>query len=69
MKRRAGRPARPAGARVRADLTRFRVLSEAGARNAALLAAAILANADPALRERLRTFRAQQTRTVLETTL
>ena len=44
-------------------------IGEAGAKNAALLAAAILANADPALRERLRAFREQQTRTVLETSL
>jgi 5-(carboxyamino)imidazole ribonucleotide mutase len=41
----------------------------AGAKNAALLAVAILATADPALRERLRQFREQQTRSVLETTL
>jgi 5-(carboxyamino)imidazole ribonucleotide mutase len=44
-------------------------IGEAGAKNAALLAAAILATSDPALRERLRGFRAQQTRTVVETSL
>jgi 5-(carboxyamino)imidazole ribonucleotide mutase len=44
-------------------------IGEAGAKNAALLAAAILANADPGLRERLRAFRAEQTRAVLETSL
>jgi 5-(carboxyamino)imidazole ribonucleotide mutase len=44
-------------------------IGEAGAKNAALLAAAILANGDAPLRERLRAFREQQTRTVLETRL
>src|SRR3954469_21043971 len=44
-------------------------IGEAGAKNAALLAAAILATTDAALRERLRAFRAEQTRRVLETTL
>lgn len=40
-----------------------------GATNAALLAVAILANNDPALRERLRAFRDQQTKKVAETRL
>jgi 5-(carboxyamino)imidazole ribonucleotide mutase len=44
-------------------------IGEAGAKNAALLAAAILATSDPALRERLRQFRTEQTRAVLETDL
>ena len=44
-------------------------IGEAGAKNAALLAAAILATSDFALRERLRQFRDEQTRAVLETTL
>lgn len=44
-------------------------IGKAGATNAALLAAAILANARPDLRERLREFREQQTQTVLEDTL
>jgi len=44
-------------------------IGEAGAKNAALLAAAILAQGDASLRERLRAFREQQTRTVLETSL
>jgi 5-(carboxyamino)imidazole ribonucleotide mutase len=44
-------------------------IGEAGAKNAALLAAAIVATSDVALRERLRQFRDEQTRTVLETTL
>jgi 5-(carboxyamino)imidazole ribonucleotide mutase len=44
-------------------------IGEAGAKNAALLAAAILATSDSALRERLRAFRDEQTRTVLETKL
>ena len=44
-------------------------IGEAGAKNAALLAAAILATSDPALRQRLHQFRAEQTRTVLETEL
>lgn len=39
-------------------------IGEAGARNAALLAIAILANEDAALRERLRAFRAEQERQV-----
>jgi 5-(carboxyamino)imidazole ribonucleotide mutase len=41
-------------------------IGEAGAVNAALLAAAILALGDPALRARLDEFRASQTRKVLE---
>ncbi|MCX7819210.1 MAG: 5-(carboxyamino)imidazole ribonucleotide mutase [Kiritimatiellae bacterium] len=41
-------------------------IGEAGARNAALLAAAILSLGDPALRERWRAFREAQTRAVLE---
>ncbi len=44
-------------------------IGKAGATNAALLAAAILANGDPALRERLRRFRREQTERVLEDTL
>jgi 5-(carboxyamino)imidazole ribonucleotide mutase len=44
-------------------------IGEAGAKNAALLAAAILALGDVSLRERLAAFREQQTRSVLETTL
>ena len=44
-------------------------IGEAGAKNAALLAAAILATQDAALRERLRQFRAEQTQSVLETKL
>lgn len=44
-------------------------IGEAGARNAALLAAAILANEDPGLRERLKQFRQQQTQTVLDSEL
>lgn len=44
-------------------------IGKAGAINAALLAAAILANSRPALRERLRAFRDEQTRTVRETKL
>lgn len=44
-------------------------IGEAGAKNAALLAAAIVANEDPALRERLKQFRQQQTQTVLESEL
>jgi 5-(carboxyamino)imidazole ribonucleotide mutase len=44
-------------------------IGQAGAVNAALLAAAILAVSDAPLRERLRAFREQQTRTVLETSL
>src|SRR5690606_40386132 len=42
-------------------------LGEAGATNAGLLAAAILATSDPALAERLRAFRAEQTASVAET--
>lgn len=41
-------------------------IGRAGAMNAALLAAAILANEDAALAERLENFRAEQTRKVLE---
>ncbi len=44
-------------------------IGKAGAINAALLAAAILALSRPDLRERLRAFRDAQTRTVLETKL
>lgn len=44
-------------------------IGQAGAANAALLAAAILAANDPALRDRLHEFRAQQTRRVLDTRL
>jgi 5-(carboxyamino)imidazole ribonucleotide mutase len=44
-------------------------IGQAGAINAALLAAAILATNDPVLRERLRAHREQQTRTVLEARL
>jgi 5-(carboxyamino)imidazole ribonucleotide mutase len=44
-------------------------IGEAGAKNAALLAIAFLANADPALRQRLRTFREEQARKIRETTL
>jgi 5-(carboxyamino)imidazole ribonucleotide mutase len=44
-------------------------IGEAGAKNAALFAAAILALSDTAVRERLRQFRDEQTRSVLETTL
>jgi 5-(carboxyamino)imidazole ribonucleotide mutase len=44
-------------------------IGEAGARNAALLAVAILAVARPELRRRLHQFRAEQTRDVLEDTL
>lgn len=44
-------------------------IGEAGAKNAALLAASILALSDPSLATRLRQFRAEQTRAVLETTL
>ena len=44
-------------------------IGEAGAKNAALLAAAILAGSDPALRQRLHDFRAKQTKTVLDTAL
>jgi 5-(carboxyamino)imidazole ribonucleotide mutase len=44
-------------------------IGQAGARNAALLAVAILANEDARLRERLRQFRANQTQAVLDSTL
>src|SRR5215212_8383969 len=44
-------------------------IGRAGATNAALLAVAILANTRPALRERLRQFRAAQTARVLADTL
>ena len=44
-------------------------IGNAGAANAALLAAAFLARNDPALRERLQAFREQQTKAVLETKL
>ena len=42
-------------------------IGEAGARNAGLLAAQILALSDPALAERLAAYRAKQTASVLET--
>ena len=42
-------------------------IGEAGATNAGLLAAAILATADPSLAARLRAFRAEQTASVAET--
>jgi 5-(carboxyamino)imidazole ribonucleotide mutase len=44
-------------------------IGEAGAKNAALLAAAILATNDAALLQRLHDFRAKQTQTVLGTSL
>jgi 5-(carboxyamino)imidazole ribonucleotide mutase len=44
-------------------------IGKAGARNAALLAVAILANSRPALRAQLHAFRAAQTETVLSQTL
>lgn len=44
-------------------------IGEAGAKNAALLAIAILANTRPELREKLKQFREQQTQTVLDTKL
>ena len=44
-------------------------IGRAGAANAGLLAATILATSDDALRERLRTFRAEQTRAIVETKL
>ncbi len=44
-------------------------IGPAGAVNAALLAAAILAGHDPRLAERLRAFRSQQTRAVLDDSL
>lgn len=44
-------------------------IGEAGAANAALFAIAMLANHDPALKEKLRTFRAEQAQSVLAMTL
>ncbi|TVP79298.1 MAG: 5-(carboxyamino)imidazole ribonucleotide mutase [Puniceicoccaceae bacterium] len=44
-------------------------IGAAGAKNAALSAAAILALADAGIRQRLKAFRAQQTQTVLDTEL
>ncbi len=44
-------------------------IGKAGARNAGLLAAAILATADPALRQRLHAFRAAQTSAVRDASL
>src|SRR5579871_6430091 len=44
-------------------------IGEAGAQNAALLAVAILANHDPALREKLRSFRAERAARVRSETL
>jgi 5-(carboxyamino)imidazole ribonucleotide mutase len=44
-------------------------IGRSGARNAALLAVAILANSRPELRARLEAFREEQTRTVRETPL
>ena len=44
-------------------------IGQAGATNAALLAVSILANSRPELKEKLRKFREEQTRTVLETNL
>ena len=44
-------------------------IGEAGARNAALFAAAILANSDPALAQKLAEFRREQTDEVLSRTL
>ena len=44
-------------------------IGPAGATNAALLAAAILANGDPALRQRLQQFRAEQTQKVMDMSL
>lgn len=44
-------------------------IGEAGAKNAALLAIAILANSRPELREKLREFRAEQEQKIRETTL
>jgi 5-(carboxyamino)imidazole ribonucleotide mutase len=41
-------------------------IGDAGARNAALLAAAILGNAHPEIRVSLKKFREQQTRDVLD---
>ncbi len=44
-------------------------IGNAGAKNAALLAISILANSRPELRKKLKEFRAEQTATVLESTL
>ena len=44
-------------------------IGEAGAKNAGLLAVAILANARPELRTKLHAFRSKQTKTVLKTKL
>ena len=44
-------------------------IGEAGAKNAALLALAILANSRPDLRKKLQSFRSTQTKTVLKTKL
>lgn len=44
-------------------------IGEAGATNAALLAVAILANSRPDLKDKLHSFRENQTKTVLESTL
>lgn len=44
-------------------------IGPAGAKNAALLAIAILANSRPDLRKKLHTFRSKQTKTVLKTNL
>ena len=44
-------------------------IGEAGAKNAGLLAIAILANSRPQLRKRLTSFRSKQTRSVLATKL
>ena len=44
-------------------------IGEPGAANAGLFAAAILANSDPALRDRLRAYREERARAVLETRL
>ena len=44
-------------------------IGPAGAKNAALLAVAILANSRPDLRKKLKTFRSKQTRNVLKTKL
>lgn len=44
-------------------------IGEAGAKNAAILAIAILANSRPELREKLKRFRDKQTQTVLDTKL
>ena len=44
-------------------------VGEAGAKNAALLAVAILANTRPELRKKLHAFRSKQTKTVLKTKL